>query len=351
MAHNLEKDDFIRYARHLALPDFGPAHQKYLKNTKILMVGAGGLGAAALPYLAGAGIGHITVMDHDTLDTTNLHRQTVYQEAQAGLSKADLAVSYLKNLNPSVEVQSVNDRLTAHNADALCRGYTLILDGSDNFETKLLLNRISIQTETPLLSASVNRFEALIGLFAGYLADGPCYHCLFPELPQNARNCNEAGVLGTAAGLAGLYQAHLALLYLADIGDVTVGTLLTADFKTLRINKMALEKFSGCPVCKNATVRKSSKKDLSMPIPLIAYHDLDRDTVLIDVRQPEETAQDPITGAINIPVMELYLRVDEIPREKKLATVCAANIRSRQAAEYLSAMGYEDVSILDRFSF
>lgn len=267
---NLTPDDFTRYARQLALPEITPAHQARLKNARILMVGAGGLGAAALPLLAGAGIGHITIIDHDAVDVSNLHRQTIYKDTQAGQSKADLAAQYLAALNPAIEIAAISEKLTPENAEKLCAGFDMILDGSDNFETKYLLNDIAIATQTPLIAASVERFNASIGIFAGHLKNAPCYACLFPEAPEDACNCSEGGVLGSAAALTGTWQAHLALMHLLEIGAATAGTVLSFDFKNFRMQALKLAADPACPTCRNQRAEALKTPGATgNPIPLV----------------------------------------------------------------------------------
>ncbi len=347
--------EWQRYERHLALPEITPTSQKHLKQTHILMVGAGGLGAAALPYLAGAGIGYITIMDDDSVDPTNLHRQTIYKESETGQNKATLAADYLGNLNPHCEVTALTERATQ---EALLQNeeltkFDLILDGSDNFETKLLLNKMSVETKTPLISASVNRFEAMVGIFAGYLQDGACYNCLFPETPQNSCNCNEAGVLGTAAGLAGLYQAHLTLCYLLGIGEVTTGTVLSLNFETFRIQKLQLGKDTSCRTCsgqnsQDATERYETTKIQNEEVALLGRSDLEPDHLIIDVREPYEVEADPIRAALNIPLATLPLKLSDLPKDKMLALVCAANVRSYTGAQMLKEFGFDNVCVLDK---
>lgn len=347
MDEKLTEKDFARYQRQLALPEITPEIQKRLKATRILVIGAGGLGAPSLPYLAGAGIGHITIIDDDNVDLANLHRQTIFRESDAGNSKAQLAAQYLQNLNPDIDIRAIAGRISA---GTKVENFDLIIDGSDNFKTKTLLNEISIAQKIPLISASVLRFESYAGIFAGFAGDAPCYTCLFPELPENACNCNEAGVLGTAAGLAGIYEAHLALCFLAGIGDIGPGTVLNMDFKALRVQRLNLKKDPSCRSC--GTQRHELKKPAvkSNVIPLVLPKDLTDDFVILDVREDHEVEFDPIPGAIHIPLMQIPMRVDEIPRDKTLALACQANIRSRMGAQMLREFGFENVCVLDRLA-
>ncbi|MCB1682165.1 MAG: ThiF family adenylyltransferase [Rhodospirillales bacterium] len=360
-----------RYLRQITLPEIGPEGQRRLAEARILMVGAGGLGAAALPYLAGAGIGNITIVDHDTVSITNLHRQTIYTTAQENENKAALAAAYLQNLNPDISVRAVGEKLTPENMERLCAGYDLLLDGTDNFDTKSLLNAASIKTQTPLLTASVNRFDAQIGLFDGSKEESPCYHCLFPDLPTDARNCNEAGILGTTAGITGVLQAHIALLYLLGIKEVKSGDFLSLNLKSMRIEKLRAPKNRDCAVCNNtcgetqlihkaknekiSTASAGSPANMRKP-ELVALKELTGTTTLvIDVRQPEELRADPFEPHIeneymSIPLPELPARLSELPMNRNLALICAGNIRSAQGAEYLMARGFNTVCVLDRFS-
>lgn len=348
-----------RYIRQLALPEMDLLKQERLSEASILIVGAGGLGAVALPYLAGAGIGQVTIIDHDHIDVTNLHRQTIYKTAQSGQSKAKASAQYLGALNPDIKVTAIDDKLTQANADTLLsnQSFDLILDGSDNFETKALLNMISISSETPLISASVNQFMGQIGIFAGYLPDGACYRCLFPDFPDDARNCNEAGIMGTSAGITGMMQAHLALLYLTEIGEYKAGSFFSLNLKTLRFENIQVHKDASCAFCKNAAPKTTKEKKVKNMIEMITVNALnDQDTLIIDVRQPEELVADPLrnesinTAPLNIPLPELIARQNELPQDKRLAFICAGNIRSVQAAEYLFAKGYDNICVLDKFS-
>ena len=356
-----------RYLRQLALPELTAAAQKKLPGTRLLMVGAGGLGAAALPYLAGAGIGHITIIDHDNVDISNLHRQTIFKTADAGKNKAECAAQYLRALNPDCNVKAINKKLCHPERSegshkflqslALLQDdidtFDLLLDGSDNFATKYLLNEISIETQTPLISASVEQFKATIGFFAGHLENAPCYACLFPRAPGNACNCNDAGILGTVAGLAGLYQAHLALCYLLNIGQTRPGTILSVDLKDFRLQNLHLAADPACALCSGEKIHaaKPSEKSTAAIAALIPSRDLTPAHIVIDVRSPMEVQHEPmIADALNIPLPELATRIHEIPRDKIVALLCAGNIRSRTGAEMLQAFGFENVCILDRFS-
>ncbi len=348
-----------RYVRQLALPEIDLLAQEKLSQTTLLMVGAGGLGAPALPYLAGAGIGHIIIADHDGIDISNLHRQTVYKSNEAGQNKAERTGAYLRDLNPEITISTITDKISADNANELLDGHNIniILDGSDNFETKALLNDIAINMGVPFITASVNQFQGQIGVFAGHEADKPCYRCLFPEFPDDARNCNEAGILGTSAGIVGMMQTHLTLLKLLDIDQEKPENFWNINLKTLRIENLCAPKDGKCLYCNNAPKKEQKTTKEKTMTDMISIDQLnDENSIIIDVRQPEELVADPLnndlikTPPMNIPLPELIGRLDELPEGHRLAFVCAGNIRSVQAAEYLAAKGYENVCVLDKFT-
>lgn len=333
-----------RYARQLALPEMTQNRQENLSKSRVLMIGAGGLGSAALPYLAGAGVGHIRIADHDAVSRENLHRQTIYRESDIGQSKATLAAQYLSDLNPDIEIEARAQKIDRNIAPGFFKNFNLIIDGSDNFETKYFLNDISRRTQTPLLTASVERFQAMAGLFSGAAQD-PCYACLFPEAPLDACNCNEAGILGTSAGLAGLLQAHIALGFLLGLHFIDPGDIVSMDLKTLRLHKARVEKLSNCPACaaKDFTMNASDEIAILHPDDPVA-----QSCLIVDVRSHDEIIHTPRPHNIHIPLDELAARVEELPHDKPLAFACLANIRSMKAAKFLASQGRKDVFVLDR---
>ncbi|MCD8562636.1 MAG: ThiF family adenylyltransferase [Alphaproteobacteria bacterium] len=333
-----------RYSRHLALPDFSVTQQEMLARARILVVGAGGLGAAALPALAGAGVGHITIVDHDTISRSNLHRQTIYRDADVGQGKAEKAADYLRALNPEIEVEAVLSRF--QEAD-LSGDFALVLDGTDNFAAKIFLNDWAVENAVPLVSASVHQFKGQAGVFAGHRDDAPCYRCLFPDLPEMAPDCSTAGVLGTASGMMGLLQAHMALLYMAGLGDIKPGDFLQMDFLNFRLASFHVPKDTACKAC-------GDKHEKIAPVsgfaPLVALSELPSGTLIVDVREAVELEADPIPGALHIPLMTIPERMDDLPQDRPLAFVCAGNVRSRHAADYLTARGFTNIFVLDKFS-
>lgn len=346
----------IRYTRQMALPEIGILGQERIENAHIVMVGAGGLGSPALPYLAASGIGKITIIDHDTIDLSNLHRQTIYKTNDVGEPKAEKAKEHLTTLSPECTVEAITEQLTEETKNIIPKDATLLLDGSDNFETKSLINQISVERKIPLISASVAGFEGQVGIFKGYDENHACYRCLFPEFPTDARNCNEAGILGTTAGILGLYQAHLSLLEITENTDNNIN-FIQLDLKTFRSVTLKANKDKNCPHCASKTSKQETTKKETNKMDMITIDQLnDTETIIIDVRQPEELTADPLNhdeikeAPLNIPLPELIARLDELPENKRLAFICAGNIRSVQAVEYLTAKGHENIVVLDKFS-
>lgn len=244
-----------RYERQMALPEIDEQKQEKLMNSTVLMVGAGGLGSAALPYLAGAGIGRLVIADHDRVNITNLHRQTIYRADQAGKSKVDCTSEYLRDLNPDIRVTRIAEKIEEKNIKTFLsdRKIDLILDGSDNYETKALLNDLSIRLKVPLITAAVNQFNGQVGIFEGYKDDHACYRCLFPEFIEEDYNRNENGILGTCSGMIGIIQAHTALLRMLEIdnylSDSTKQNFINIDLKTLDISRYSTNKDPQCAYC------------------------------------------------------------------------------------------------------
>lgn len=253
LASAAERDFFDRYSRHLLLPQVGEAGQRRLQQSRVLVVGAGGLGAPASFYLAAAGVGQLRIVDHDRVERSNLQRQIVHTEQSIGQLKVDSARARLLALNPSVEVDAVAERVTSQNVDSLFDGVDVVLDGSDNFPLRYLLNDACIKHGRPLVYAAIERFDGQVSVFDAGRQRGqaPCYRCLFPEPPppQFAPNCAEAGVLGVLPGLAGVLQATEVLKLLLGIGEPLVGRLLRFDALGLQFRETALRADPHCAVC------------------------------------------------------------------------------------------------------
>jgi molybdopterin/thiamine biosynthesis adenylyltransferase/rhodanese-related sulfurtransferase len=251
VAGSLDADAAERYARQVLLPQVGEAGQGRLTQARVVVIGAGGLGAPTLLYLAAAGVGHITVIDDDRVERSNLHRQVVHADARVGMSKAESARMTLSALNPRIRVHTVVDRLRADNVEALIRDHDVVIDGADNFATRYLLAAATRQLGIPMVYAAIERFTGQASVFDPRREDSPCYRCLFPEPPAaaDAPNCSEAGVLGVLPGLVGLVQATEAMKLILGIGQPLVGRLLTYDALGMRFRELTLKRDPACPGC------------------------------------------------------------------------------------------------------
>lgn len=242
-------DSCARYSRHLRLPEVGEAGQRKLQESRVLVVGAGGLGSSALLYLAAAGVGRITLVDADVVDITNLQRQVVHKTRNVGLEKVRSARETLYDLNPEVKVDTRGERLARHNAEALMAGHDVVVDGCDNFATRYLVSDVCIKLGLPNVYASVFRFDGQASVFLP--GQGPCYRCLYPQPPPAglAPSCDEAGVLGVLPGLLGIVQATEALKLLLRIGRPLCGTLLCYDALDATFREFRVERDPACPAC------------------------------------------------------------------------------------------------------
>lgn len=245
----LTTEDKARYARQISLPEIGEAGQAKLGAARVLIIGAGGLGAPASYYLAAAGVGHIGIVDHDVVDRSNLHRQIVHREATVGESKARSARDALAALNPSIHIEPIEQRVSAETAGDLVAGYDLVVDGSDNFEARFAVNDACVAAGIPLVFGAVERFSGQVGIFPG--GGQPCYRCLFPEAPppDAAPSCSEAGVLGAVPGVVGTLQAVETLKLLIDEPQTLSGRVLTFDAKRQRWRTIDVPADADCPAC------------------------------------------------------------------------------------------------------
>jgi molybdopterin/thiamine biosynthesis adenylyltransferase/rhodanese-related sulfurtransferase len=251
VAGSLDADAAERYARQVLLPQVGEAGQARLADARVAVIGAGGLGAPALLYLAAAGVGHITIIDDDRVERSNLHRQVVHADARVGMSKVESARMTLAALNPRIHVRAVNERLRADNVEALIGDHEVVIDGADNFATRYLLAAATRRLGIPMVYAAIERFTGQASVFDPRREDSPCYRCLFPEPPAaaDAPNCSEAGVLGVLPGLVGLVQATEAMKLILGIGQPLVGRLLTYDALGMRFRELTLKRDPACPGC------------------------------------------------------------------------------------------------------
>jgi len=248
----LSPDELARYARHVILPEIGGVGQLRLRRAQVTVIGAGGIGSPALQYLAGAGFGRIVVVDDDRVDTSNLHRQTLFSGAERGEAKAERAVAAIARINPHVEASAAVERIDADNALRLLDGADVVIDGSDNFATRLAVADAALALRIPLVSSAVSRFEGQVAVFRGWERDKPCYRCFVGNDPEReGLTCAEEGVLGPVTGVLGSMAALEAIRAVAPFGEDSAGTLLLVDLLALRFRTLRLPKDPGCPACGN----------------------------------------------------------------------------------------------------
>ncbi|HEX8776505.1 MAG TPA: molybdopterin-synthase adenylyltransferase MoeB [Rhodanobacter sp.] len=264
VAGTLDADAAERYARQLRLPQVGEAGQARLAAAKIVLLGAGGLGAPAALYLAAAGVGQLTLVDDDRVERSNLHRQVIHADARVGMAKTESARVALNALNPRVRIESRNERLRADNVERLLDGHDLVIDGADNFPARYLLAAATQRLKLPMVYGAVERFTGQLSVFDPHRAGSPCYRCLFPEPPSAAEapNCSEAGVLGVLPGIVGLLQATEALKLILDLGEPLVGRLLSFDALGMRFRETRLPRDPACPGC-GAAARFTGYEDVA----------------------------------------------------------------------------------------
>ncbi|HKR65187.1 MAG TPA: molybdopterin-synthase adenylyltransferase MoeB, partial [Thermoanaerobaculia bacterium] len=340
------------YARQLTLAEIGVEGQQKLARSSVLIIGAGGLGSPAALYLAAAGVGHIGLVDFDRVDASNLHRQILYATADAGRAKLDAARERLHALNPHVTIKTHATRLTSANALDILRGYDVILDGTDNFPTRYLVNDACVLLSKPNVYGSVLRFEGQASVFS--TPDAPCYRCLYPEPPPAhlVPSCAEAGVLGVLPGVIGTIQATEAIKIITGAGETLAGRLLLYD--ALRMNFRVMKLRRRCD--EHAPITKlpdnvNDYEELCHPVtdtnitPTELAEKLS-DFVLIDVREPYEWNVGHIEGAVHIPMQQIPQRLAEIPRDRDVVMICRVGGRSENARRYLAQNGYTRVKNL-----
>ena len=351
--HPLSEAERSRYARHLTLPEVGPEGQRRLKASRVLCLGAGGLGSPVTMYLAAAGIGEIGLVDDDRVDFSNLQRQILHGTSDVGRLKIESARDRLAEINPEVRVTIFETRFTAENAAAIAEPYDLIIDGTDNFPTRYLSNDLAVLTKKPNVYGSIYRFEGQVSVFAPHLG-GPCYRCLFPEPPAPGLvpSCAEGGVLGILPGIVGAMQANEAVKLLLGLGEPLIGRLVHFDALAFRFREIKLRRDPDCAVCGDSpTLTKLQDLeftcDMNPPsLPEIDVHQLkDRlaqgtPFVLLDVREPAEIEVACLPGSVKIPLGELPTRISELDPSAETIIHCKAGGRSAKALQLLLDSGF-----------
>jgi adenylyltransferase/sulfurtransferase len=362
---DLSSEELSRYSRHLALPDVGIAGQRRLRAARVLIVGAGGLGSPAALYLAAAGVGTLGLVDFDRVDATNLHRQILHGTSDVGRPKLDSARDRLGDVNPNVDVVTHEVRLTSVNALGILADYDVILDGTDNFATRYLVNDACVLLGKPNVYGSIFRFEGQASVFA--LGDGPCYRCLFPTPPPagSVPSCAEGGVLGVLPGIVGTIQATEAIKLIVGIGESLAGRLLLLDTLAMRFHTVRIARDPACPACGTREITQLIDYDEFCGAPQAGSPEPPRDanadvTVreladrleaheefsLIDVREPYEWEIGRIPGARLIPLGTLPMAMSSIDATRDVVVYCRTGARSANAARQLRAAGFRAANLV-----
>jgi len=357
----LSHEELLRYSRHLTLPDVGLDGQAKLKSARVLLVGAGGLGSPAALYLAAAGVGTLGLVDFDLVDRSNLQRQIIHGTAAIGTPKIESARARLHDVNPHVQLQTFGERLTSGNALEILQRFDVVVDGSDNFPTRYLVNDACVLLGKPNVYGSVFRFDGQVSVF--YAKEGPCYRCLYaePPPPDLIPSCSEGGVLGVLPGIIGSLQALEAIKQIVGFGESLIGRLVVFDGRRMQFRELALQKDPDCPVC-------GSRPTVTALIDYEAFCgaggsgvgagaeitalELERERarrpelVLVDVREPREAEIAHIAGARLIPLRELPGRLAELSGHGDIVTLCHHGPRSLKAREILKGAGFANVRSL-----
>src|SRR5271163_32138 len=356
----LGNDEILRYSRHLIMPEVGMEGQQKLKAARVLCIGAGGLGSPLALYLGAAGVGTLGLVDFDVVDYTNLQRQIIHSTADVGRKKLDSAADKLTAINPFLNVQKFDLRLSSENALELFRDFDIIADGTDNFPTRYLVNDACVLTGKPNVYGSIFRFEGQASVFA--TKDGPCYRCLYSEPPPPGLvpSCAEGGVLGILPGLVGVIQATEVIKLILGKGDPLIGRLLLIDALGMKFRELKLRKNPDCPACgTHRTITKlidynefcgirGEEKPVEAGVPEMQVEELKRrldagdNLFVLDVREPHEYQICNISGHL-IPLGDLPNRVHELDSSREIVAHCRSGVRSAKAVVFLQQAGFKKV--------
>jgi sulfur-carrier protein adenylyltransferase/sulfurtransferase len=360
----LNNDEILRYSRHLIMPEVGMEGQQKLKAARVLCIGAGGLGSPLALYLGAAGVGTLGIVDFDVVDYTNLQRQIIHSTADVGRKKLESAAEKLIAINPFLNIQTFETKLTSENALEIFHDFDIIADGTDNFPTRYLVNDACVLTGKPNVYGSIFRFEGQASVFA--TEEGPCYRCLYPEPPPPGLvpSCAEGGVLGILPGLVGVIQATEVIKLILGTGSPLIGRLLLVDALGMKFRELKLRKNPDCPVCgTHPTVtklidynqfcgirgeEKSQERPVGEAIPEIQVEELKRrldageDLFVLDVREPHEYQICNIGGHL-IPLNDLPKRISELDSSREIVAHCKMGGRSAKAVQFLRQAGFQKV--------
>ena len=368
-AADLSIEEVRRYSRHLIIPDVGMDGQKRLKNAKVLAVGAGGLGSPVLMYLAAAGVGTLGIVEFDTVDESNLQRQIIHGQSDVGRSKAESARDSIKEINPLVDVRLHETRLDSSNVEEVFSAYDLIVDGTDNFATRYMVNDAAYFLGIPYVWGSIYRFDGQASVFAPTLAeDAPCYRCLYPEPPPPGMvpSCAEGGVLGVLCASIGSIQVNEAIKLLTGIGEPIAGKLMIYDALEMEYRKLKVRKDPGCALCgDNPTVTdlidydafcgavsdEAAEAAAGSTISVTTLEQMlkereagERDFVLVDVREPNEYEINQIPGSVLVPKGDFLngTALEQMPQDKQIVLHCKSGVRSAEVLAVLKGAGFDN---------
>lgn len=337
-------DNSTRYNRQIILPEIGEEGQRKLLKAKVLVIGAGGLGAAILPYLSAAGVGEIGIVDDDVIEISNLHRQVIYKSSAVGKHKVDEAKLMISELNPQVKVHAIPERLSAKNVISLFEKYDIIVDATDNIAIKYLINDACIVTNKPMVYGSIFRFQGQVSVFN--YRNGPTYRCLYPDENTQSASCEDAGVIGISVGIIGMLQANEVIKMILEIGEVLSGKILVYSILNNEQQKYDFEK--NTDVVMNTEAFQKRYKEVENQVKEVAVEEIlneidNVEVLFLDVRNEDELPKINFKNGVQIPLINLENKIQKLNPNQKIYVYCQSGIRSKIAAELLQKENFKNV--------
>jgi molybdopterin/thiamine biosynthesis adenylyltransferase/rhodanese-related sulfurtransferase len=331
-----------RYNRQTILPEIGEEGQHKLLKSKVLVIGAGGLGAAILPYLAGAGVGEIGIVDYDIIDVSNLHRQVIYKTLAVRKSKAEEAKLMISELNPEIKVNAFSKKLSGKNAISLFEKYDIIVDATDNISIKYLINDACLATNKPMVYGSIFRFQGQVSVFN--YQNGPTYRCLYPDENSNAANCEDAGVIGVSVGIIGMFQANEVLKMILGIGEVLSGKILVYNILNNEQQKYDFDKSDVQLISRESFEEKYNKSEVEeISVESVLEEIANDDVLFLDVRNEDELPKISLKNQIQISLPDLENELENLDKNQTIYIFCQSGIRSKIAAELLQKNQFKNI--------
>lgn len=336
-----------RYNRQIILPEIGEEGQHKLSKAKVLVIGAGGLGAAILPYLTAAGVGEIGIVDDDAIDVSNLHRQVIYKTSAVGKSKAEEAKSMLSELNPEIKVSAFSEKLSGKNSILLFENYDIIVDATDSISIKYLINDACLVVNKPMVYGSIFRFQGQVSVFN--YQNGPTYRCLYPDENSNALNCEDAGAIGISVGIIGMLQANEVLKIILGIGNVLSGKIVVYNILNNEQQKYDFDKSDIQPINRKTFEEKYNKADVEEISFELVLEEINNDKILfLDVRNEDELPKISLKNQIQIPLMHLENEIEKLDQNQTIYVFCQSGIRSKIAVELLQKHQFKNAKSIAR---